>query len=73
MLRFAQKCFFYYLLVSEFRNFYLNLNQAEAPWYARIENLRFHYSPCQKLKEEARVRFNKNEMLLYCLDNLKVY
>ena len=59
--------------MREFPSFCPNLNQAEAPWYARIENLRFHYSPCQKLKEETRVRFKINEMLLYCLDSLKVY
>ena len=34
---------------------------------------KIHYSPCQKLKEEARVRFRINEMLFHCLDNLKVY
>ena len=39
------------------------MDQAEAPWWARIENLRFHYSPCQKLKEGAQVRFTMNEML----------
>ena len=34
---------------------------------------RFHYSLCQKLKDEAQVRFKINKMLLHCLDNLKVY
>ena len=33
----------------------------------------FHNFPCQKLREEARVRFKVNEMLFHCLDNLKVY
>ena len=60
-------------LSADFSNFRPILNQAEAPWQAQIENLRFHYSLCQKLKEEARVRFKINEMLFYCLDNLKDY
>ena len=59
--------------MKKFPNFFPNLNQAEAPWYVRIGNLRFHYSPCQKLKEEVRVRFKINEMLFHCLDNFKVY
>ena len=33
----------------------------------------FHDSSCQKLKKEAWVRFKINEMLFYCLDDLKVY
>ena len=51
-------------------NFRPNLNQTEAPWQCQIENLRFYYSPRQKLKEEARVTFKVNEMLFHCLDNL---
>ena len=39
----------------------------------KFENLRFHCSPCQKLKEEARMTFTINEMLCHCLNNLKVY
>ena len=39
----------------------------------RIKSLRFHYSLCQKLKEEARVRFKINEIIFHCLDNLKIY
>ena len=54
-------------------NFRPNWNRAEAPLQARIENLRFHYSPCQKVKEKAQMRFKINEMLFHCLDNLKVY
>ena len=61
------------MLMKKFPNLRPNLNQAEVSWQARMGNLRFHYSPCQKLKEEARVKFKINEMLLYCLDNLKVY
>ena len=34
-------------------NFSPNLNQAEGPLKAQIGNLRFHYSPRQKVKEEA--------------------
>ena len=34
-------------------NFSPNLNQAEEPWKAQTGNLRFHYSPHQKVKEEA--------------------
>ena len=60
-------------LSADFSNFRPILNQPEAPWQAQIENLRFHDSLCQKLKEEARVRFKINEMLHYCLDNLKVH
>ena len=58
---------------EQFLNFRPNLNQAEAPGWARIGNLRFHYSPCQKLKEKAQVRFKIKEILFHCLDNLKVY
>ena len=47
--------------MKKFPNFFPNLNQAEAPWYVRIGNLRFHYSPCQKLKEEVRVRIKINK------------
>ena len=54
--------------MNTFPNFRPNLNQAEAPWWTQIGNLRFHYSPyqignlrfhyspCQKLKEEASMR-----------------
>ena len=62
MLCFAKKSLIHYLLMNKFSNFHPNLNQAKA-----------HHSPCQKLKEEARVRFKTNEMLFHCLDRLKVY
>ena len=33
--------------MNTFPNFRPNLNQAEAPWWTQIGNLRFHYSPYQ--------------------------
>ena len=33
----------------------------------QLGNLRFNYSSCQKIKEEAWMTFKTNEMLFYCL------
>ena len=38
-----------------------------------LENWNFIVLHDKKLKEEVRERFEKNEMLSLCLDNLKVY